>query len=224
VTGDLYAPVEIDATTTIGAYCVLGCPKEERLRSRAQNLSKTSRGEPVSVGPGCIIANHVTVYEGVNIERGCFLEDRVRIGYGCSVGARTRVIYGAYVCDRVQIGEEAIVAGFVCDGTVIGDRSTVMGELVHEYTRPHGGWWDVDEAPPVVAEDSVVGRGARIIGGVHIGPRSYVASGAIVTRDVPPEHIVTGTNQCTPAAQWKGERLQSLIQHWQAISGDVGTD
>lgn len=220
--GDLYAPVHIDATTVVGTYCLFGCPKEERQRMHMRNPAESSQGEPVSIGPDCIIANHVIVNEGVDIAGGCLLEDRVRIGYGCSIGARTRIVYGAYICDRVRIGAEAIVAGFVCDGTEIGDRSTVMGELVHEYTRPHGGWWEVDEAPPIIAADSVVGKGARVIGGVRVGPRSYVASGAVVTRDVPPEHIVTGTNQCTPAAEWRGQRLQSLIQHWKAISN--GTD
>ncbi|MGH3329538.1 MAG: acyltransferase [Streptomycetales bacterium] len=75
---------------------------------------------------------------------------------------------------------------------------------MHEYTRPHEGWWDVDEEPPVIEADTVVGFGAQVIGGVRIGPCSYVAAGAIVTRNVPPEHLVTGVNTLTPAAEWKG--------------------
>ncbi|HYS38533.1 MAG TPA: hypothetical protein VEO01_23185, partial [Pseudonocardiaceae bacterium] len=63
----------------------------------------------------------------------------------------------------------------------------------------------------------VVGYGARVIGGVRVGPRSYVAAGAIVTRDVPPEHVVTGVNIQTPAARWTGRRLQDLIGNWVAI-------
>jgi acetyltransferase-like isoleucine patch superfamily enzyme len=193
----------------VGEYCVFGYPKEARLRAEQR-----TPGKPVVVGPDCLLANQIVLYEGVRIGAGCVIEDRVRIGYDCTVGDRTRVVYAAYICDRVTIGTDACVAGFVCDGTTIGDRSTVMGELVHEYTRPHEGWWDVDEEPPVVEADSVVGYGARVVGGVRIGPRSYVAAGATVTKDVPPEHVVTGVNVQTPAADWPGSRLQGLLRHW----------
>jgi acetyltransferase-like isoleucine patch superfamily enzyme len=214
----LYGPVRVDDSTMVGEGCVLGYPKEERLRAEQQKPGSASTGEPVSIGPNCLVANHVVIHEGVRIGAGSVIEDRVRIGYNCAVGERSRIVYGAYVCDRVSIGSDACVAGFVCDGTKIGDRSTVMGELVHEYSRPHEGWWEVDEEPPVIEADSVVGFGARVVGGVRIGPRSYVAAGAVVTKDVPSEYVVTGVNIQTPAMRWQGQRLQSLIRHWQALS------
>jgi acetyltransferase-like isoleucine patch superfamily enzyme len=214
----LYAPVDIDASSIVGQHCIFGYPKEERLRTEQQKPGSALIGKLVAVGPDCLVGNQVVVHEGVQVGAGCVVEDRVRIGYDSTIGERTRIVYGAYVCDRVTVGADATVAGFICDGTTIGDRSTVMGELVHEYTRPHEGWWDVDEEPPVIEADSVVGYGARVVGGVRIGPRSYVAAGAVVTKDVPPEHIVTGVNVHTPAAQWTGRRLQSLIRHWQSMS------
>ncbi|WTW98251.1 hypothetical protein OG216_35110 [Streptomycetaceae bacterium NBC_01309] len=213
----LYAPVQIDGSSVIGEYCVLGYPSEARLRAEQRQPGSATAGDRVVVGPNCLVANHVVIHEGVQIASECVIEDRVRIGYNTSVGAGTRIVYGAYVCDRVVIGAEACVAGFVCDDTVIGERSTVMGELVHEYTRPHEGWWGVDEEPPVIEADSVVGYGARIVGGVRVGPRSYVAAGAVVTKDVPPGHVVTGVNVHTPTEQWSGQRLQSLIRHWESL-------
>ncbi len=214
----LYAPVRIEDSTVVGEHCVFGYPKEARLRAEQQRSGSTLAGQPVVVGASCLIGNHVVVHEGVRIGVDCVIEDRVRIGYNSTIGERTRIAYGAYVCDRVTIGADACVAGFVCDGTIIGDRSTVMGELVHEYARPHDGWWEVDEEPPVIEADSVVGYGARVVGGVRIGPRSYVAAGAVVTKDVAPDHVVTGVNIHVPAEQWQGRRLQALIRHWQSLS------
>lgn len=211
----LYAPVTIAASSVVGEHCILGYPKETRLRAEQHQQGSAVRGEPVTVGERCLLANHVVLYEGVQIGDDCVIEDRVRIGYHSMVGERTRVGYGAYVCDRVTIGTDACVAGFVCDGTTIGDRCTVMGDLVHEYTGPHLGWWGVDEEPPVIEADSVVGYGVQVVGGVRIGPRSYVAAGAVVTKDVPPDHVLTGVNVQTPAREWRGSRLQSLIRHWQ---------
>ncbi|MGW0660106.1 hypothetical protein [Streptodolium elevatio] len=214
----LYAPVHVDGSSVIGEFCVLGYPKEARLRAEQRKPGSETAGDSVAIGPTCLVANHVVIHEGVRIASECVIEDRVRIGYNTSIGERTRIVYGAYVCDRVVIGADACVAGFVCDGTVIGDRATVMGELVHEYTRPHEDWWEVDEAPPIIEADSVVGYGARIVGGVRIGPRSYVAAGAVVTKDVPPGYVVTGVNVLTPTERWSGRRLQSLIHHWELLS------
>ncbi|MER6971152.1 DapH/DapD/GlmU-related protein [Nocardioides sp. NPDC000445] len=212
----LYAPTDIDPSTIVGRHSVIGYPKEERLRTEQRNPGSASNGRPVSIRANCLIGNHAIIHEGVQVGDDCVIEDRVRIGYDSTIGDGTRIVYGAYICDRVTIGASATVAGFICDGTTIGDRSTVMGELVHEYTRPHEGWWDVDEEPPVIEADTVIGYGAHVIGGVHIGPHSYIAAGAVVTKDVPPEHIVTDVNNHTPTIQWTGRRLQSLIRHWQA--------
>ncbi len=214
---NLYAPVRVAGSAVVGEYCVLGYPKESRLRTWQTDSSQATAGKAVTIGERCLVFNQVVLLEGVELAADCVVEDRVRIGYDTTVGPRSRLVYGAYICDRVAIGCEARVAGFICDGTIIGDRSTVMGDLVHEYTSPHRDWWMVDEAAPTIGADTVVGYGARVVGGVTVGPRSYVAAGAIVTRDVPPEYVVTGVNVQTPAARWTGRRLRDLIDNWVAI-------
>ncbi|WP_344163590.1 acyltransferase [Nocardiopsis rhodophaea] len=206
--------MDVADNALIGEHCTLGCPKEARLRDYQSGGVPSAPGARVRIGNGCILMNQVILYEGVSLGDDCLVEDRVRIGYDTVVGARSRLVYGAYVCDRVTIGPESRVAGFVCDATFIGERCTVMGDLVHEYTRPHQGWWEVDEPAPTIVDDSVVGYGAHVIGGVTIGPRSYVAAGATVTRDVPPESVVVGVNNHTPVRDWPGERLSGLISQW----------
>lgn len=205
------------ASTIVGEQCVLGYPKEARLRAEQTDPGSHRHGEPVFVGERCLLFNQVVIYEGVRVGDACVVEDRVRVGYSCRIGSRTRLLYGAYLCDRVTVGEDARVAGFVCDGSVVGDRSTVMGQLVHEYARPHEGWWEVDEPAPVIEADTVVGYGAVVVGGVRVGPHAYVAAGAVVTKDVAPEHVVTGINGQTPADAWPGWRLQALIRNWRGL-------
>jgi acetyltransferase-like isoleucine patch superfamily enzyme len=212
---ELYGSVIRGDGVVVGEHAVLGCPKEARI-DQTRTGGNPGAGSPVRIGAATIVMHHVTVYEGVSIGADCVVEDRVRVGYDCVIGERSRLIHGAYLCDRVEIGEDCRIAGFVCDGVRIGDGSTVMGQLVHEYTQPHLGWWAVDEAPPVIHDHSVVGFGAVVVGGVHIGPRAYVAAGAIVTRDVPPDHVATGTNSFTPTSRWPGRRLQPLISAWRS--------
>lgn len=210
---NLHGPVKAAEDCFVGEQCTIGAPKEARLRAFQQG-EPVEPGSPVRIGEGCLLLNQVIVYEGVSIADGCMLEDRTRIGYDTRLGPDSRLIYGAYVCDRVTIGARGRIAGFVCDAVVIGDDCTMMGDLVHEYTRPHEGWWEVDEPSPRIHDESVVGYGARIVGGVSVGPRSYVAAGATVTRDVPAEHVAVGVNDFTPIGDWRGERLQGLIRHW----------
>ncbi|MGH3872812.1 MAG: acyltransferase [Pseudonocardiaceae bacterium] len=213
------AAVQIAPSAVIGEYCVLGCLKEARLKGAGAELKESAReAAEVVIGERCLLFNQVVIYEGSRLGDGCVVEDRVRIGYNTCVGYEARLVYGAFICDRVSIGNQARVAGFVCDGTSIGDRSTVMGQLVHEYSRPHRGWWEVDESSPVIHEDVVVGFNATVVGDVSVGPRSYVAAGAVVTRDVPPGYVVTRTNKLTPASEWPGARLQELLLHWQRLS------
>jgi acetyltransferase-like isoleucine patch superfamily enzyme len=221
---DLYGPVQCADGVLIGEHAVLGCPKEARVDDYARG-GPAGRGAPVVIGPRTILMHHVVAYEGVTIGAGCVLEDRVRLGYDCTIGDSSRLVHGAYLCDRVEVGTDCRIAGFVCDGARIGHDSTVMGRLVHEYSQPHQGWWVVDEAPPVVHEHTVVAMGAIVIGGVSVGPRAYVAAGAVVTKDVPPGTVVTGTNVHTPISRWPGVRLRELIEKWSSehAAGDITT-
>jgi acetyltransferase-like isoleucine patch superfamily enzyme len=153
---------------------------------------------PAAIGKRAWLGNFVVLYEGVTIGSEAVLEDYVRVGYGSSIGNGARIMYGAFVCDRVAIGAGARVAGFVCDASWIGDGATAMGKLVHRYDAPESDWWGPDEPSPRIEANAVVGMGSIIVGGVTIGAGSYVAAGAIVTRDVPPNTLVTGVNGHMP--------------------------
>lgn len=210
-----YAKVAFDGPVFVGSHCVLGFPKEETIRRHLADGTPVSElAAPVRVDAGCIIGNHVVIHEGASIGAGSVIEDRTRIGYDARLGARTRVMYGAYLCDRVSAGDDARIGGFVCDAAQIGDRATVMGALVHEYTSPHLDWWSPAEGAPTIEDDAVIGYNATVVGDVQVGRRAYVAAGAIVTRDVPPEHVVTGINEHVALRAWKGRRLRALRDHW----------
>ncbi len=76
----------------------------------------------------------------------------------------------------------------------IGDNVSIAGE-VRIYTMEH----DIDspdfrevEAPVVIDDYVVIGTRVTILPGVHIGKGAVVASGAVVTKDVPPYNVVGG--------------------------------
>ena len=212
----LFGEPELGGGLIAGVGCVIGYPRESFLQDvgpptidmKDPALPTTSVGSQVQLG------NYVVIHDGTMIGDRCVLEDRVRIGYAGRVGDDTRLMYGAFVCDRVIVGNRARVAGFVCDAATIGDDCTVMGSLIHEYTRPDADWWDGDESPPTVEASSVVGMNAIVVGGVTVGHHCYVAAGAMVTKDVPPFSVVTGQNAIHSMRDWKGAKLRPLIERW----------
>ncbi len=54
-----YASVHVDASSMVGEHCVLGYPKEARLRAEQQKPGSALSGKPLRVGPGCLVANQV---------------------------------------------------------------------------------------------------------------------------------------------------------------------
>ena len=113
-------------------------------------------------------------------------------GYGARVGPRTRVLYGARVFDGVVVGKECIIAGELVDRTVVEDWVRFQGETAHGHTDVTGNWDATVEPSPVIKRCSAVGVGAIVIGGITVGPRSFVAAGERVTCDVPAEHVLQG--------------------------------
>jgi len=69
----------------------------------------------------------------------------------------------------------------------------VFGHLIHRQTNTQLPWDESNtpEASAVVEDDSFVGFDAQVIGGVKLGPRAYICAGALVTRDVPADHVRT---------------------------------
>ena len=85
----------------------------------------------------------------------------------------------------------------VGEGTIFGSGAMVMDNDFHV---PGDNWgWDSDlSRHPAAMAEIIIGRGvfvgarAMILKGVKIGDRAVIGAGAVVTRDVPPEHFAVG--------------------------------
>jgi UDP-2-acetamido-3-amino-2,3-dideoxy-glucuronate N-acetyltransferase len=122
--------------------------------------------------------------------------------YGCRIGADTKVGAFVEVQKNAFIGERCKISShtFVCEGVTIEDevfvghgvmfindrfpRATADGTLQTEAD------WEV--IPTVIKKGASIGSGAVIMCGITIGERALIGAGAVVTRDVPAEAVVTG--------------------------------
>jgi len=110
--------------------------------------------------------------------------------YGCEIrgdiDASVRFAHHARGC--------TIVAAKICANVVIFQHVTIGSN--QRFNRTRGEWENV--GTPIIANNVIICDGAKILGPIVVGENSVVAAGAIVTRDVPANSIVSGVNQVRP--------------------------
>jgi acetyltransferase-like isoleucine patch superfamily enzyme len=138
----------------------------------------------VKLGRGVRLARFINLY-------GCTIGDETKIGAfveiqkGASVGRRCKISSHTFICEGVTIEDHVFV----------GHGVTFVNDLYPRATTASGDLqtasdWTVETT--LVKHGASIGSGATILARVTIGERATVGAGAVVTRDVPPDAIVTG--------------------------------
>lgn len=133
----------------------------------------------------------------------------VRIPFNTMIWAPHRDIsFG----NRVQLGENCIIACDIEFGNDIlcAHNVAFTGKDDHTYNIAGTPMWDAprgDSTKTYVGNDIWIGQGAIIMGGVRLGDGCIIASGAVVTKDVPPCEIWGGN----PAKKIK-DRFETRAQ------------
>jgi acetyltransferase-like isoleucine patch superfamily enzyme len=196
-----YGKVEKGKGRTIGEYSLIGYYTDS---------DEIRKGSTI-IGNNCKIGSHVIICYGTEIQEYVEIEDFSRIGENVKIGARSKVLYGKKVYNDTIIGADVIIGGFVCERAKIGNKAKIFGELVHTHNNPVFDWDDDDaqEKSPIIEDYSIIGFGAKIIGNIRIGRKTYITAGSIVTRDVPQKCVVSGINVITPYKEWDGNLAKS---------------
>ena len=200
-----YPGVIVGKNTTIGEFTTLGKPYRLVMGKRLKSRNKTR------IGSNCQIGNYVIIGKGTTVSDNCILDNFSQTEQNVFLGDRTILIYGTQICNDARVGKDCVIGGFVCERAVLEDHVRTFGSIVHRHYA--GNRWDEteEETSPRIMHHSVVSFGALVIGNITVGPRSYICAGAIVTKDVPPRHIVRNVNVRTHYTKWPGELRKSLI-------------
>lgn len=145
----------------------------------------------------------------------------IRLPYNTSIWAPHKdITFG----NRVQLGENCIIACDIEFGNDIlcAHNVAFTGKDDHTYTIAGTPMWDAprgDSAKTYVGNDIWIGQGAIIMGGVRLGDGCIIASGAVVTKDVPPCEIWGGN----PARKIKDRFIdeEQKLKHMKAISSNI---
>jgi len=143
----------------------------------------------VCFSPDVRLGRNVKLSKFINLY-GCSVGDNTKIGAfveiqkNAAVGANCKISSHTFICEGVTIEDNV----FVGHGVVfINDslpRATMNGDLQTEAD------WKVERT--LIKKGASIGSGATILAKVTIGENALVGAGAVVTKDVAPNAVVTG--------------------------------
>lgn len=153
----------------------------------ADDVEPASIGANATIRSGTIIYADVEVGEGFVTGHNVLVRENTNIGDGTVVGTNT-VIDGA-----ARLGSHVLLqtGAYVPPETELGDR-VFLGPHTVLTNDPVPAREAVPLAGPTLESDVSVGANATILPDVTIGAEAFVAAGAVVTEDVPPETLAIG--------------------------------
>ena len=120
----------------------------------------------------CHIRENTSIGENTVLGQNCMVGPNVRIGKNCRFQNNISVYDGLIIHDNVFVGPSAVFTN------VINPRAGV--DRSNEFKRT------------VLNTGVSIGANATIICGTSLGKNSFVAAGAVVTKDVKPNALVAG--------------------------------
>jgi acetyltransferase-like isoleucine patch superfamily enzyme len=137
----------------------------------------------VTLGRNVKIFDFVNLYDceiGDNSKIGTFVE----MQKGVKIGSNVKVSTHTFICEGVTIEDDVFIGHNV---SFINDRyprATTSGRL-----QTDEDWKCI---PTLVKRGASIGTSVTILCGVTIGENAIIGAGSVVTKDVPPNTIVTG--------------------------------
>ncbi|MGE4272433.1 MAG: DapH/DapD/GlmU-related protein [Desulfitobacterium sp.] len=148
----------------------------------------TTYGDQVFLGDGALVRERCTIGKNVVIGSGAAVENDT------SIGAYTKIQTGSYITAYMEIEERVFIAPMV---TTTNDN--YMGRTEKRFKSLRGA---------TICRGARVGGGSILLPGVRVAPETFVAAGALVTKDTVEKRVVKGF----PAQDLRGVPEEELLQ------------
>ena len=136
------------------------------------------------------VGENVRIFDFVNAYN-CSVDDNSKVGAfveiqkGATIGKNCKISSHTFICEGVHIE----------DNCFIGHGVMFTNDLFPRAVNPDGslqGAEDWVEIPTRVCDRASIGSNATLLAGITVGEGAIIATGAVVTKDVPPFAIVVG--------------------------------
>jgi len=189
----VYPGTFIGDNCLVGDNCVIG---KQPHPAKTSTTRLTAPLRPLRVGPGGVIGSGVVLYAGTSLGEEVMAGDMASVRELCQVGRRVIIGCGAVLENDVVVGDYAKIqtGAYLTAHTVVGEGAFIapmvvtandncMGRTEERFVKIQG---------PKIGKNARVGAGAVILPGVMVAEETFVAAGALVTRDTLPETVVAG--------------------------------
>ena len=136
--------------------------------------------EPVEIGKGTKIWHFSHIQSGAKVGEGCSLGQNVNIANNVKIGNYVKIQNNVSIYEGVELQDYVFCGPSMVFTNVKLPRSEFPQRGSSHYSKT------------LVKKSASIGANATIICGVTIGEYSMVGSGSVVTKDVPPYHLVVG--------------------------------
>lgn len=154
-----------------------------------EGCSPVKFGENCTVRTGSILYADVITGDDFQSGHNTVIREHSRFGHHIVVGTNTVIEGHVTVGDFVKIESNC----FIPTHTTIGSRVFIGPGVVLTNDRYPQKMRDQYKPEGPILEDGVtLGGGVVVVPGVRIGKGSFVAAGAVVTKDIPPMSFVRG--------------------------------
>ena len=137
------------------------------------------------------IDESVSIGKGTKIWHFCHIQKGARLGQGCTLGQNVNISNNVIIGDGVKIQNNvSIYEGVELEDYVFCGPSMVFtNDLTPRSKYPKG---SASYKKTLVKYGATIGANATILSGITIGRWAMIASGAVVTKDVPDYALVAG--------------------------------
>ena|ERR1700680_1663677 len=141
------------------------------------------RAERITIETGCRIAGQLLVFRHGGT---------IRVGEWCYIGEASRI----WSASSIHIGNRVLVSHNVnvhdCDSHTLEAQSRhAQFRAIAVSGHPEAGA-DIAARPILIEDDVWIGFNSIVLKGSHIGARSVIAAGSIVTGEIPPDSLYIG--------------------------------
>jgi acetyltransferase-like isoleucine patch superfamily enzyme len=154
-----------------GISSVLTIGADSSIRSGTVIYAGTTIGDHLETGHNVVIREENEIGDRLNIWNNSVID------YGCTIGMNVKIHCNCYIAQFTTIEDDVFLAPGV----------TIANDI-------HPGCPDSRECMrgPILKRGVQIGVNSTILPYITIGERSLIGSGAVVTKDIPPEVVVYG--------------------------------
>ncbi len=132
----------------------------------------TTYGEQAFLGDGALVREGCAIGKNVVIGSGAAVENDTRIG------DYTKIQTGSYITAYMELEERVFIAPMV---TTTNDN--YMGRTEKRFKFIKG---------PTICRGARIGGGSILLPGIRVAPETFVAAGALVTKDTEAKRVIKG--------------------------------